>query len=252
VSREVTAGTNLSQPLKVWERIELVVGDPPDTGRYLARIQDFINGGIVITEPEYLEGSTLLREEINVRVLVTRDDAMYQFSSQIKRMLSHSSREYLLAPPRRFERVQRRMFARVETTKRLSYAVIVPLGDWQSYDDRLTWVQTQTIDLSGGGLQFRTPDQLAVMTPLLVKVDGFREIGLPECIVAIVRRCYKRGDDSFCGAEFLLNDQMQLHLSEKQRRALPKAITQFDRNNQNRLASYVFGLQVSLRQKGLL
>jgi c-di-GMP-binding flagellar brake protein YcgR len=252
VSVETVNGAFMSQPLKVWERIELVVGDPPDTGRYLSRIQDFINGGIIITEPEFLDGTTLLREEIDVRVLVTREDAVYQFSSRIKRMLSHSSREYLLSPPRRFERVQRRMFARVAATKKLSYAVIVPLGDWQNYDDRLVWEQSQTVDMSGGGLQFRTRDHVAVMTPLLVKVDFFKELNLPEVVAAIARRSYQKENDFFCGAEFLLNNQLHLHLSESQKLALPKSVSQFDRNSQNRLSSYVFNLQVNLRQKGLL
>ena len=252
MSHDVIASVNLTQPLKIWERIELVVGNPPDTGRYLARIQDFINGGIVITEPEYLEGSTLLREDINVLVMVTRDDAMYQFSSQIKRMLSNVTREYLLAPPRRFERVQRRMFARVETTKKLTYAVIVPLGEWQSYDDRLEWHSSQTVDMSGGGIQFRSQEPLAVMTPILVKLEIFKEIGLSEYVVAIVRRCLIKENENYCGAEFLLSDQMHLHLSESQHLALPDSVTHFDRNSQNRLSAYVFSLQVNLRQKGLL
>ncbi len=131
------------------------MGEPPTSGRYLARIQDFVNGGIVITEPEFLEGSTLLREDIDVLVLVTREDAIYQFSSKIKRMLSRESKEYLLTPPRRFERVQRRMFVRVETVKKMAYAVIPPLAGDASPDEQLAWQQSQTSDLSGGGLQFQ-------------------------------------------------------------------------------------------------
>jgi c-di-GMP-binding flagellar brake protein YcgR len=242
----------LSQPLKVWEKVELVVGEPPNAGRYLARIQDFINGGIVISEPEYLEGNTLLREDIDVYVLVTREDAIYQFHSQVKKMLSQTSRDYLLTPPRRFERVQRRMFARVEVTRRLVYAVIPPLGEWQSYDNQLTWHHSQTYDLSGGGLRFRVIEPLAVQTPVLLKVDCFPEMGLPEAVVAIARRMCRQREDHYCGAEFLTNEQMHLHLGENQRRALPKSITQFDRNGQNRLSAYVFNLQVTLRQKGLL
>jgi c-di-GMP-binding flagellar brake protein YcgR len=252
VTAHLTATAMLSRPLKVWEKIELVVGDSPNAGRYLARIQDFINGGIVITEPEFIEGSILLREDIDVKVLVTRDDAIYQFSSRIHRMIARTSTEYLLTPPNRFERVQRRMFVRVDTLKKMAYAVIMPLGEWQSYDDNLTWKSTQTIDLSGGGMQFKVADKLTPGTPLLLQMDYFKEIGLAPLVTALVRRCYQKGDDYFCGVEFQLADTLSRTFSSYQLAALPDDIQKFDRNAQNRLATHVFQLQVNLRQKGLL
>ena len=71
-----------------------------------------------------------------VAVIVNRNDAMYQFFSTIKRAIGKGGRQFILSPPRRYERVQRRMFARVNMQTKLSYSRIVPLGDWQSYDDR--------------------------------------------------------------------------------------------------------------------
>ena len=252
MTTHLTSAAMLSRPLKVWEKVELVVGDPPNAGRYLARVQDFVNGGIVITEPEYIEGSILLREDADVKVLVTRDDAIYQFSSRIHRMMSRTSTEYLLTPPHRFERVQRRMFVRVDILKKMAYAVIVPLGEWQSYEENLTWIPTQTIDISGGGLQFKVAEKLAVGTPLLLKIDYFTEIGLHPMVVGLVRRCYLKGDDYFCGIEFQLADQLSRFLNGFQINALDETVQRFDRNAQNRLATHVFQLQVNLRQKGLL
>ena len=247
-----TSTAILSHPLKAWERVELIVGEPPTSGRYLARIQDFVNGGIVITEPEFLEGSTLLREDINVLVLITREDAIYQFSSRIKRMLSRETKEYLLTPPRRFERVQRRMFVRVEAVRKMAFAIVTPFAEWKTPDDHLTWEQSQTSDLSGGGLSFRISEQIPLGTPVLLRLEFFKEFGLEEFVVSVARRNFGRESDWLCGAEFVLDEQLSLHLTAPKIAALPSAIGRFDRNAQNRLASHVFNMQVNLRQKGLL
>lgn len=81
------AGPGGLKPLRVWEKIELLVGDGDSAGHYLARIEDFINGGIVITEPEFLSGNSLMRENADIMVVVCREDAMYQFASTIRKAI---------------------------------------------------------------------------------------------------------------------------------------------------------------------
>ncbi len=249
---EITAAVGLSKPLRVWEKIELQVGDGPEAGHYLARIQDFINGGIVITDPEFLSGGSLLRENNTVTVMVRRDDAMYQFVSTIKKFIGKSGRQFILSPPRRFERVQRRMFVRVEHHGKLAYARIVPLGDWQSYEDRLAWHHSQTYDISGGGTLFHAVDEMPVGELVLLKLDYLKEIQLPDMIVARVHRCALVEREWRCGVQFILADTLPAHLEPREIAALPGSIRRFDRNAQNRLSTAVFALQVELRKKGLL
>ena len=244
--------SGLSKPLRVWEKIELQVGDGPEAGHYLARIQDFINGGIVITDPEFLSGGLLLRENTAVVVIVRREDAMYQFMSTIKKTLGRGGRQFILSPPRRLERVQRRMFVRVELSSPLSYAQIVPLGDWQSYDDRLAWHQSRTYDISGGGTQFQADDELPVGTLLLLKLEYFKELQLPEMVVARSHRCFVADGGWRCGAQFVLADTLSAYLEPRQIAALPASIQRFNRNIQNRLSAALFNAQVELRKKGLL
>lgn len=248
----ITAAVGPSNALRVWERIELQVGDGPEAGHYLARIQDFINGGIVITDPEFLSGGSLLRESISVIVMVRRDDAMYQFTSTIKRAFGRGGRQFILSPPRRFERVQRRMFVRVELHSKLSYARIIPLGVWQSYDDRLTWRQSRTYDISGGGTQFRAQDEMPIGELVLLRMEYMKDLQLPEALVARVHRCYLAEREWRCGAQFVLADMLSAHLEPRELAALPASVRRFDRNAQNRLSNAIFGLQVELRKKGLL
>lgn len=242
----------IPKPLRVWERIELQVGNGPEAGHYLARIQDFINGGIVITEPEFLAGGSLLREHMAVVVIVRREDAMYQFTSTIKKTLGKGGRQFILSPPRRFERVQRRMFVRVEMETKLTYARIVPLGDWENYDDRLAWHNTQTFDISGGGTQFQSADELPVGTLLLLKLEYFKELHLPETVVARSHRCFVSNHGWRCGAQFILADSLSGYLEPRQIAALPASIQRFNRNLQNRLSGALFNAQLELRKKGLL
>ncbi|PWB68698.1 hypothetical protein C3F09_11145 [candidate division GN15 bacterium] len=242
----------MSKPLRVWERIELQVGDGPEAGHYLARIQDFINGGIVITDPEFLSGSSLMRENMSVAVIVRRDDAMYQFTSTIKKTLGRGSRQFILSPPRHFERVQRRMFVRVDLESALWYARIVPLGDWQNYDDRLAWHRSQTYDISGGGTLFRAVDEMPTGELVLLKMEYLKDISLPETVVAQVHRCVSIEREWRCGVQFVLADALPARLEPNEIAALPASIRRFDRNAQNRLSTAVFARQVELRKKGLL
>ena len=55
------------QPLTVWEKVEILVGDEDKTGHYMSRIEDIINDGIIISTPEFIDGITRLREGCEVR-----------------------------------------------------------------------------------------------------------------------------------------------------------------------------------------
>lgn len=243
---------NSFTPFKVWEKVEIIAGDDNQAGHYLARIQDFINGGIIITEPEFIQGHTLLHENAEVRVLVTREDAVYQFRSSIKRIFSQSKKQYLLTPPHYLERVQRRLFVRVQLSRPMSWARIVPVAEWQLLDDRARWQSTATIDLSGGGVLFKVKEEMEHHTRLLIRPSWFTDLGLPETVAALSQRCFRNKADLFCGAAFVLADQLHRFFTPEELAGLPRCISSFDTNAQNTLVNYIFKTQVALRRKGLL
>ncbi len=246
-----TAVQAVSQ-LKVWEKIELVIGEGDQAGHYLARIQDFLNGGIVITEPEFLHGNSLLTEQAQVRVIITREDAVYEFNSTVRRAMSSSKHQYLLTPPRRIERVQRRQFVRVTVTKRMSWAKVVPIADWQTLDERARWIPSSTVDISGGGVLFRTNELMERNTRLLLQISLLKELGLPETVAAICMRGFSRKNEYLCGVSLVTSKQLHRHFTAEELKVLPREIAEFDDQAQNRLVSHIFQLQVALRRKGLL
>ncbi|HUV31674.1 MAG TPA: flagellar brake protein [Acidobacteriota bacterium] len=238
--------------LRVWEKIQIFVGDDGERGQYEARVEDFINGGIIISNPVFVQGHTLLRENVPVIVCFTREDAAYQFHSRIRRRLLKGDARMLLAPARNIQRVQRRRFFRIRTSAVVSYARLVPMLDWDNWEDCLTWEESQCVDISGGGVLIRTNEKLDDKTLLLMRLEFFRRHDLPELVVGICRRTFERESGHFAGLEFVVASRLHDYIDKKTLSRLPAAIRIFDNIVVNKLVSAVFREQVELRQKGVL
>ena len=109
------------EPLKVWDKLEIVVGDDDKKSVYFSRIEDFDHEGLVVTAPEFQYGDTLLRDNCDVVVMVTKGDAIYLMSSEISRYQKSSKNLYFLAKPSHIKRVQRRDFVRIDYLEDASY-----------------------------------------------------------------------------------------------------------------------------------
>jgi len=241
-----------NNPLKIWEPIEIMIGDGTEQGRYRSRIEDFINGGIVISEPAFLEGSTLLRNDMDVVVMITRDDAVYQFTSHIRQTFTSGGRNLILSPPRNIRRVQRRLFCRVETMEELSYALIDPSMDWDDYDENLHWKTTATRDISGGGVLMRLEEPIDLEQLMLLRLNLPEIVEFPEIIVGVCRRVFDQDSLWWAGVEFLVAGRLGRFFSSDETKRLPSAVGQYDSAAQARLVSYTFNKQIDLRNKGLL
>lgn len=240
------------QPLKIWDQLEIIVGDGEQAGKYRARIEDFINGGIVITSPEYVEGNTLLRQDIDVTVNVCREDAVYQFNSQIKQRTSPQTKYLILTPPRNVRRVQRRLFVRIEVIERVDYAIINPTLEWQDYEDRATWHVSKTVDVSGGGLLLKVEDEVSIKDLMFLKVGFFASLSLPEVVVGLCRRTFVRNEDHLAGVEIVVASRLERFFKREEMRRLPRSVHEFDGKAQDRLVNYVFNKQIEMRNKGVL
>jgi len=238
--------------LKVWDKIYIYVGEGRERGEYVARIEDFINGGIIIAQPEFVKGKTLLREGIDITVSFVRDDAAYQFSSRIMHRTVKGGQQMILSPPARIRRMQRRLFCRIETSTRVSFAIIRAMKDWDDWEEGLTWMKSRCIDISGGGAMVRVQEKLAVGTPLLVRLEFFQNHSLPNEIVAVCRRSFLRDDNQYAGLEFILADQLHEVVKRDILERLPDSVRHFGSIAQNKLVSCIFAEQVELRKKGLL
>jgi c-di-GMP-binding flagellar brake protein YcgR len=244
--------TQTEQLLRVWEKLILLVGDQQTTGRYEARIEDFINGGIVITRPVFIQGQTLLRDSVSVLVQFTREDASYEFRSRIKRRDFNGRQQVLLTPPARIRRIQRRRFVRIESGTKAWYTEIAPMLEFEDWEDRLTWHDSYCVNLSAGGVLIRTEGKMEPGTRLLLRLEFFEDHQLPDIVAGVCRRREKRRGRWYAGVEYVLAGWMNQFFEEELIRRLPRSIHDFSVRRQNQLVAVVFREQVAMRQKGLL
>lgn len=241
-----------SQSLEIWEKIEIIIGGDDDLGRYVARVEDFTEEGIVISPPEFINGSIRLRDNIDVRGMIARDDAVYEFYTRIRKVTENGHSHYVLSDPKNFRRVQRRQFVRIETLRDIS---IIPIKEQVSAElvlPQRAWDDAVSVNISGGGMLLQTSFEIPKGTVLLLKSRFFIETGMPITIAAIVRRCRGTKKCFHSGIEFIRNDHLDAFFTHDEVSRLPEAVTQFDFQVQNRVVNYVFQQQVNLRQKGLL
>lgn len=243
---------HLSQPLKLWEKLELVAGEGDQAGIYTARIEDFVNEGIVISAPEFIKGKTLLRENADVMIVLTKDDAAYQCFSTIKKFPIDGKDFHLLSRPSKIKRVQRRQYVRIDLLEHLEYALLGPAMDWANYDDSLEWLSTTTQNMSGGGVMIKVDDALELKSRVILKIDFFPGHEFPELVAGIVRRVFVIEKQEMAGIEFIVADQLGDHFKADEIAKLPASVKRFDRRTQNRLVSYIFQQEIELRKKGLL
>ena len=239
--------------LKLWERIRIIVGDEGSEGFYVARIEDFSGKKIIISNPELSAGKTLLRNNADCEVQVTRQDAVYMFHTKIHLQVDESERQYWLDNPDKITRIQRRQFVRIDMWQKISYALIKSINDTNhTCITSLQWHDTASINVSGGGILIKTNGEVQVDDLVIIKSPFFDEIGIPDVIAGICRRSFKENDEYVCGIEFLLDDQIDSFIGCNCAKLLPESVYQYSLLMQNRLVIYIFRQQLELRKKGLL
>ncbi len=247
-----TQRSGMREGLKVWERLRIIVGEGSSAGVYTARIEDIINGGIIVDNPEFVTGNTLLRQGVDVLVQCTREDAVYQFHSTVRSQGRGNVKRVILTPPSRMQRVQRRLFARVELSSRVKYAEYHPAFDWNDWRERTPWYDSFLVDISGGGALFRAPEAVADGSLLLVEIELFHKSHLPEVVLCQSRRHARKEQDWLCGVEFILAADLKRHLNEGDIKRMPAELKQFSGRKQDALVTFLFQKQIELRQKGLI
>ena len=238
--------------LKVWERLRIITGEGSSAGVYTARIEDVINGGIVVDNPEFVSGNTLPRQGMAVVVQVTREDAVYQFHSQVRSQGSGKLKRVILTPPTRMQRVQRRLFARVEISSRVRFATYYPGFEWTDWREKTPWSDSFLVDISGGGALIKTPESVPDGSLLLVEIELFAQSNLPEVVFSQSRRHVRADKDWLCGVEFILAADLGRHVNQGELKRMPEELRQFTGRKQDALVTHLFQKQIEQRQKGLI
>ena len=243
---------NATSDLRIWDKLRILVGDERDAGVYVSRVEEIINGGIIITNPEFVSGNSLLRNDLPVIVQIAREDAAYQFHSRIRVQGADASRRFILTPPRGLQRVQRRMFARVDFPTRVVYAQLPTDSNWQNWEKNGGWCETNAVNLSAGGILMKSSDDMKPGILIALQIGELRQPGLPTDFLAVCRRNFLYEGKRCAGFEFIFGSDLDRYLSKGDISRLPDKYKQFDRHIQDRLVTLLFQKQIELRQKGLI
>lgn len=244
--------SNFRTELRIWDKVCIVVGEGREAGLYEARIEDLINGGVVVTAPEFVSGRTRMGNGVSVAVQITRHDAAYRFHSKMRVQKNGKLRKFILTPPRRFERVQRRMFARVEFAIGVVFAALPAKVDWSNWEEQLTWLRVNGLNINGGGILLKMPKPVKPGDLALMQIDVFSEAELPGPVAACCRRAFTSGGEEYGGFEFLITDKLDQYFSRSALKAMPKSVNGFGLRAQDKLVTFLFRKQIEFRRKGLI
>ena len=184
---------HISQPLRIWERLEIIISDGKRQGVYVARIVDFTAEGIVITNPDLIKGSKTITNEGRVRVLVTKDDAVYEFSSMMTKMPTKLLDQYILSLPTNIVRVQRRQFVRIDHMEKIEIAKTDKVEE--NYE--IEWLSAQMLNFSGGGMLISSEVEIRKGDVILIKTELFEKLDINQPLLAFCCRAFQKDNKHY-------------------------------------------------------
>lgn len=195
----------IEMELKINGRIEVL---DEDGITYLkSNIQDITDEGIYITIP-MKEGKYLpLNIGQSVSIIYYRDQDVYQFDGDVIGRTVNVIPMIILSQPRNIRVIQRRNYVRVLVINTVKYLKIdrelaeKDIPRILNIVDSNNFKQATVLDLSGGGMRFKTDTKLKLNDYLLISLSLINE----EIMVKTkIVRCEMQPDKTYiCGLTFL-------------------------------------------------
>lgn len=236
-------------PVAIWEKIEIVVERNGKKGVYLTRVEDIHGESIIASKPSFISGADILTSRCNVFVQFKKTDALYQSSARLAVIWDKSIGYVKISNFGPVERVQRREYVRIKKKCNIKYQIVVRQ---RKMNKDPVWYDSETKDISAGGVLLSINADVAVGDILLLRIRGYKKMGIPRLICAVCRRLARINKKSYAGIEFLIDKKMAEYISKRVMSTLPPQAKRLSAEAQNKMVNYIFELQVQDRQKGLL
>ena len=202
--------------------IEIAVHNGEYEGRYRTRIEEvgvkILSIGVPISQGQFIP----LREGTSLDVIFCDDISAYSFSTVIIKRFAIPIPTFIIEYPNMINKVQRRHFVRVPIVAPLEYHILEKDGLSKPFKGSM-------IDLSGGGILFKSKDNLTEKTVIIVKT----RIGAVNTeLSAVVIRSLKEEETDFykISAEFC----------------------EITENTRDKIIRYSLDVQREMRKKGLI
>ncbi len=237
----------IPEPLIIWEKIELFTSLDPNAGLYVARIEDFVDDGMIITQPELIKGDILLRDNCEIILDITKTDAIYRFHSVIQKQNNNGRPKYFLSKPSFIKRIQRRDFARVVYSTSVEYTLFN-----EQYNNKQKWYKSYSWDISGNGILIETKDFVKQNSLVLLKIKLFEELGINLPVLGRTHRVLLDNNIRLSGIGIITSSEMQGFEKKYPLNKVEKLVYNFDNIAQEKLIKFIFNEQIDQRKKGLL
>ncbi|MEA3296433.1 MAG: hypothetical protein U9R56_01040 [candidate division Zixibacteria bacterium] len=131
--------------------------------------------------------------------------------------------------------LNRRRFVRHKLIRPMRLAVL-PIASFQKQKmSQLRWIQTDTINCSGGGTLIDLSNYIESKTYLLTNIE-FEVVSIPPLVIGLVRHCCQPTIGHFhIGIEFLVREILNKHLSPDIMKNLPSVVFEYTTAKQQEL-----------------
>jgi len=183
--------------LEINQKLEVEILSGTYQGKYLAKIADIIEAGIIITGL-YREGAPLpVRLDQKITVYFTTDRAAYQFKSRILKRSSKPIPILLIKKADSVKRIQRRSHFRLEVS---GVADLYEIDKDDNAADMIS--EAELIDISGGGIKIQMEENLEMGKILFIYLKTvFSKADLIKA--SVVRKARENSELFNYGLEFI-------------------------------------------------
>ncbi len=237
----------IPEPLLIWEKLEILTAQDTNAGLYLARIEDFVDNGLVVTQPELIKGDILLRDNCEVTLQITKSDAIYQFQSTIQKRNVNGRWQYFLSEPKFLKRIQRRNFSRLIYSTAVEYTPFNAI-----YKSNQEWSRSFSWDISGNGILIETKDFVKQNSFLLMKIQLFDELNIKVPVLGRVHRVILDNHTRLSGIEIIGSSEVMAFENNFPIKKVSNLTKNFNTQDQEKLISFIFNEQIKQRKKGML
>jgi hypothetical protein len=129
----------------------------------------------------------------------------------------------------------RRKFRRYDLSRQAKLAVVHPATFKPDSLARLRWLETDTVNVSCGGVLLNLDCVLRDKSYLFLHV-AIQEFLLPQMIVAQVRHSYHSDGGHYnVGLEFIISEQKQIHFKPTELRSMPATVLEYSAGQRARV-----------------
>ncbi len=159
---------DINKYLQLDEKINLVLDNGYDRHEYVSRVENINEDGTIeVLIPIYKNRVIYIKNDTILKVIVSREGAIYEFRAKIVNKLFGVIPLLKLERISDINKIQRRNYYRLRVAKSIRFRKIINLKEKQ-FDE---YVNAVTVDISGGGLCFSSTKELELNDLIEISIE---------------------------------------------------------------------------------